>query len=136
MEWAVEYAATKGFAAGEADKGWSVPGVKTEQGGSSGYERAFDIKSISAGVITLKNCAWQVGSQYFTSVTEPTVTASTGVVCAIINRETGGVTAGINTVWSESSPELIPLALYKISVTAGVVTVLIDMRGGMISLHE
>jgi hypothetical protein len=135
MEWAVEYAATKGFAAGEADKGWAVPGVKTEQG-AAGFERAFDIKSIAAGVITLKNCAWQIGSQYFTSTDEPTVEASSGIVCAVINRETGGVTAEIDAEWDEAAPELIPLALYKISRIEDVVTVLFDMRGGMISLHE
>jgi hypothetical protein len=59
---------------------------------SSVYPRAFDIKSIAAGVITLTRCHFQIQSVYLTLATEPTVTIATGVVCAVYNTSTGAIT--------------------------------------------
>jgi len=125
--------AEKGFAGSAAAQPWGISAPSTMP--ESALPRVFDME-LSGTTITLKNCAWQSGSQYFTSTDEPTVEAVSGIVCAIINKKTGGVTAEIDAEWDEAAPELIPLALYKISVSDGVVTVLLDRRGGTISLHE
>lgn len=98
--------------------------------------RCFDIKSIVAGSVTLTNCYWQVGSKYYSVATEPAVTAVTGILCAVINTKTNAVTAVMNYVWTEATPELIPVQLYKVAVSGAVVTIQIDLRGSMVSLHE
>jgi hypothetical protein len=107
---------------------------------SAVYPRAFDIKSISAGTMTLTRCHFQIQSQYFTLDTEPTLTIANGVVCAIVNTATNPVTvtAAMNYVWTAAAPNLMPMALYNITVSTDgqAATVTCDRRGSIIIFHE
>jgi len=105
---------------------------------SSVYPRAFDIKSIAAGVITLTRCHFQIQSVYLTLATEPTVTIATGVVCAVYNTSTGAITAAMDYVWTPATPELMPMALYDITASTDgqTCTVTCDRRGSTILFHE
>jgi len=102
------------------------------------YPRAFDIKSISSGIITLTRCHFQIQSQYLTLATEPTVTIANGVVCVVYNTSTGVITAAMNYVWTPATPELLPLALYDITASSDgqTCTVTCDRRGSVILFHE
>lgn len=107
---------------------------------SNVYPRAFDIKSVVAGVMTLTRCHFQIQSQYFTLATEPTLTIANGVVCAIANTATNPitVTAAMNYVWTAAAPNLLPMALYDITVSTDgqAATVTCDRRGSLILFHE
>lgn len=104
------------------------------------YPRAFDIKSVVAGTMTLTRCHFQIQSQYFTLDTEPTLTIANGVVCAIVNTATSPVTvtAAMNYVWTAAAPNLMPMALYDITVSSDgqAATVTCDRRGSIILFHE
>ena len=94
--------------------------------------RAFDLAQGETGKLKLVRCYYQIGSSFYTSATEPEFTPSAGSVCVIINTSTGVITAAINAVFNPGTPELMPVRLYIIDATGGV---LCDLRGSQVVVY-
>jgi len=94
--------------------------------------RAFDLRQGSDGKLKLVRCYFQIGSSYYNSATEPEFTPAAGSVCVIINTKTGEITAGMNATFSADTPELMPVRLYVIDATGGV---LCDCRGSQVVVY-
>ena len=102
--------------------------------------KAFDIKSIDrdAGTLTLTRCKWQNQEAYF-SHADISLTAQTGTVCAVLNNTDNTLTAQMDYVWTDTAPELIPYAVYDITVSTvdgkQVVVIDCDRRGSAITFY-
>jgi len=102
--------------------------------------KAFDIKSIEEdGNMVITRCKWQIGSKYY-SHADITLAAASGTVCAVLDTTNGTVTAAIDYEWTDTQPELVPYALYDITVsTVGdkqVVVITCDRRGSSVNIYE
>jgi hypothetical protein len=103
--------------------------------------KAFDIKSIDkdTGTLTLTRCKWQIGSKYY-SHADVSLTAQTGTLCAVLDTTAGTLTAQMDYEWTDTQPELVPYALYDITVSTvdekQVVVITCDRRGSSINIYE
>ena len=105
------------------------------------FPKAFDVKSIDpdTGTLTLTRCKWQIGSKYY-SHADVSLTAQTGTLCAVLNTTDGALTAQMDYEWTDTQPELVPYALYDITVSTvddkQVVVITCDRRGSSINIYE
>jgi hypothetical protein len=102
--------------------------------------KAFDILSVDkdTGTLTLTRCKWQTQEKYY-SHADISLTAQTGTVCAVLDTTDGTLTAQMDYVWTDTAPELIPYALYDITVSTvdkkQVVVIDCDRRGSAITFY-
>jgi hypothetical protein len=96
--------------------------------------RTFDLAAGTAGKLKLVRCYYQLSNKFVYSSSQPEFTPAAGTVYAVIDTsvEAGSVTAVMNFSYDSGTPELFPIALYKLD-EAG--TVLCDLRGSQVVIH-
>jgi hypothetical protein len=126
--------AGEGLKATQTLNGTILSLAKLASRGQTGEEvpRAFDLRQGSDGKLKLVRCYYQIGSSFYTSATEPEFVPAAGSVCVIINTSTGDITAAINSVFNPGTPELMPVRLYIIDSTGGI---LCDLRGSQVVVY-
>jgi Tfp pilus assembly protein PilW len=131
MDWTVDNAATKGFAAGEADGGWKVPAVSSAS--DSLLAKPFDIEpGATAGKIKLVRCYFQMADAFYQANDTAEITPAAGNLCAVINTNDGTVTAVMNATFNPATPELFPLRLYVLDADGNVTC---DCRGSQVVVY-
>lgn len=97
------------------------------------YPRAFDVEpGATAGKIKLVRCYYQIAGDFFTAADTAEITPSAGNLCAVINTNTGVVTAAIGATYSLSTPELFPVRLFVLDSNGDVTC---DCRGTQVVIH-
>lgn len=132
MEMETYNGATKGFAAGEGARHILVSEVSTKIFDSVS-PKAFDIEAgETEGKIKLVRCYYQIGSDFNVANETEEITPSAGNLCAVINTNTGEVTAVMDAVFNPSAPELFPLRLYVLDSDGNVTC---DCRGSQVVVY-
>ena len=97
------------------------------------YLRSFDIApGVATGTIKLIRCYYQIGSTFTDASDTAEITPSPGNLCAVINTNTGTVTAAINAVFNRATPELFPVRLFVLDSSGNVTC---DCRGSQVVIH-
>ena len=116
------------------DKAINIPTLHVGNiGTAEGFilPKTFQLTQDGAGTITLIRCHYQRGSNFIVTTTEPTCSIETGVLYAVVNTQTGEITAQINFTNDPAQPELMAFALYKITAGVDSKTCTVDYETGV-----
>lgn len=98
---------------------------------TSFFPKTFAIEQDGEGTITLVRCHYQRGANFIETAYEPTCSIASGVLYAVVNGETGEITAEIDWTFDANVPEKIGFALYKITASGDGLTATVDYETGV-----
>jgi hypothetical protein len=94
--------------------------------------RSFDLAPGSAGKLKLVRCYYQIQDVYRLASDTEEFTPAAGNLCAVINTSDNTVSAQMDFVYSKLTPELIPVRVYVIDASGGIVC---DCRGSQVVIY-